>query len=448
MKIPVSSKKLVSTLHWLFNVVSSAAHRFYWDDCFSRAAALTYTSLFALVPVSYLTISMFTVFGVTDDKIDENLRWVIMQLLPQMEGENERLLSLQNQIIGYIETFTSNVSGLNQISVAILIFTCLSLLNTIESALNVVWRVSAQMNILTKLVSFWAVLTLGPLCLVLSVYSTAKLSTFEIYGGEVTSQLIRSSNVIAPFLVAWITLLAMFFKMPATKVQLRDAALGAGVSAVLFEILKRVFAYYVAEAVTYSKLYGVLATVPLFMFWMYLMWSIVLYGAEVAYQAGAIKILHGLKKYATDLGEIGGLLGLKILQVIAEKFSNGETPPSESDIAIATGSDPALVRTCLMVLEDGGFISSSGEGNHLRSLLKSPDKITVGEIFSSFFSKNYRQNIFSPVAGEMGDTIEPGLFISEIRRVSLKNGGDGDIRSWKLSDFVRVSGPTADRLPE
>ena len=185
--------------------------------------------------------------------------------------------------------------------------------------------------------------------------------------------------------------------------------LGALFSAVIFETLKRGFAYYVSLSTTYQTFYGVLVTLPLFLFWLYLVWVVVLFGAQVAYQAGSISVLSGLKKYASELGEIGGLLGLRVLLVIGERFSQGKPLPSESEIAVETGSDPVLVRTCLGILADANLITQSDPDSHVRSLKVAPEKLTLLEVTLAFRSKSYRTSTLnnpddSHIGGELNPT--------------------------------------------
>ena len=208
--------------------------------------------------------------------------------------------------------------------------------------------------------------------------------------------------------------------------------LGALVSAVLFESLKRVFAYYVSHSTSYQTFYGILVTLPLFLFWLYLTWVVVLFGAQVAYQAGSINILSGLKKYASDLGEIGGLLGIRILCVIGQRFSNGESVPTESEIAIETGSDPVLVRTCLEILASAGLITSADPILHSRSLTMSPDKLLLGNVIMAFRSKQYLEIMESKGISASGEM----KFLESLRNASRIVDPKLPVKNWTLADML------------
>ncbi len=420
-------RKVISSISWFNSVLFNAAYRFYWDDCFSRASALAYATLFALVPISALGLSMFSVFGMSSEDLNSTLRTILEQVLPPMQ--NIQLRQLQEQVFEALESFTLNVRALNVISIAALFFTAVALLNTIESALNVIWRVSSNLSILTKLTSFWAVLTLGPLFIAMSIYWTTKVKMLEI-ASDFGSVYALMQVYFVPISITWLGLTLLFYKLPAAKVTLGEATLGAFVSAFLFELIKRGFAYYVGLSSTYSTIYGVVATIPLFLFWLYLTWAIILFGAEVSYQAGAIHIMRGIRRYATDLGETGALLGLRILLSIGRSFRDGLPPITESEIAIDSGSDPVLVRTCLDVLANGGFISKADEETHSRTLLTQPEKITIGKVFEVFRSKKSRSAPQDHSIERVGDLLR------DIVTFSKSEHGAKKITEWSLEDLL------------
>lgn len=419
-------KRVLSSIGWFSSVLSSAAYRFYWDDCFSRASALAYATLFALVPMSALGLSMFSVFGMSSDELNSTLRTILEQVLPPMQ--NVPLKQLQEEVFQALELFTQNVRALNVFSIAALFFTAVALLNTIESALNVIWRVSSNLTILTKLTSFWAVVTLGPLFIAVSIYWTTKVKMFGI-SSDLGSVYSLFQVYVVPVLITWLGLSLLFYKLPAAKVSLAESSLGAFVSAILFELIKRGFAYYVGLSSSYSTIYGVVATVPLFLFWLYLTWAIILFGAEVSYQAGAIHVMRGIRRYATDMGETGALLGLRILLSIGRAFRLGLPPPTESEIAIDSGSDPVLVRTCLDVLSNGGFISRADDQGHTRSLLIQPDRITIGGVFEIFRSKKSRNDNDIHIE-RVGDLLR------DLVAFSKSTNSQRPVTEWSLNDLL------------
>lgn len=415
---------------WIWHVLISALAKFWWDDCFSRASSLAYTSLFALVPGAALVFGLFSGFNIDSNFVDQKFGSLLENLLPP--NEDVLLSNLKEQLLVYLKQLSDVVRALGLLSLPVLVFSGIALVNTIESALNVVWRVSSHRSIMAKIINFWAVITLGPLFVLLSFYWYARFTAVAAVDPSSIPVIFSVLDLIVPVLFITIALTIMFYKLPAARVSLSDACLGAFLSATLFEFLKRGFAYYISLSSTYQSFYGVLVSLPLFLFWLYLAWGVVLLGAQIAYQAGSISVLYGLKKFASELGEIGGILGLRILMVIGDRFQKGEALPTESEIAIETGSDPVLVRTCLGILCEGGIITASDPESHGRALRVPPDKLSIESVILSFRSKSSR---------EVDDKNKLGLkrdlrFLEVLKATVKLTDPKLSVEKWTLSDML------------
>lgn len=125
---------------------------------------------------------------------------------------------------------------------------------------------------------YWAVLTLGPILIGTAIAISAK-NIFMALGIE--EGIAPGWYAVWIFLLSWLVFTMMFVLVPNRRVQFRDAVVGAFLSAVLFELAKQGFVGYVSNA-NYSKIYGALATIPIFLFWLYIVWTTVLFGASLA----------------------------------------------------------------------------------------------------------------------------------------------------------------------
>ncbi len=423
----------------IFNIVTSAAYKFWYDDLFSRASSLAYTTLFSLLPLATITFAVFRGFDIDDGQLER----ILGTVLPP--NEDELLTNLKSQVFLYLREFGESVRALSTVGIGIVITSGILLLNTIESALNVIWRVTAEFSIIGKIISFWAVLTLGPLLIVTSVYWWTRFSMTGADDGFY-SPYFGLAGVLLPTAAIWAALTLMYYKMPATTVRLKDAALGALFAAVLFEFTKRGFAAYISISTTYKLFYGVLVTIPLFLFWLYITWVVVLFGAEIAYQSGSIKMLRGLRKYASELGEVGATLGLRILVIITERFVRGDEPPTEAEITVESGSDPYVVRTCLEILSDANLITVADTASHRRSLVRSPDKVTIGSVVAAFHSKSYRKACLkngstteSEAQTIRTELVEDDLeysFLTMIRDTGLRVGSERSVKDWTLRELL------------
>ena len=238
------------------------------DRCFEEAASLGYTSLLAMIPllaVAFGIISAFPVF----DQWSQKLQGFIFENFLPATGE---------QIVPYIDTFLDSISGLTLPGTIMLIFTALMLMVRIEVALNRIWRVDRNRTVLNRVVMYWAVLTLGPILIgaALALSAQKVLGVLGMEGG-----IPPGVHRIGIFFLTWLVFSLFFVLVPNRKVRIKHALIGAFLSTVLFEVAKSLFVAFVSNA-NYKVIYGALATVPIFLFWLYIVWTVVLFGASLA----------------------------------------------------------------------------------------------------------------------------------------------------------------------
>lgn len=265
--------RLAETLRALPQVMLYAGKRFTKDSCARSAAALSYSSLLALVPLLTIALTVLSAFPAFSNARIELQTLVFENFLPDAGVE------ISDQLTSFIDNATQT-TGIGVIALAV---TALLLLSTINSALNAIWRVADQRSLFLKLLVYWALLTLGPLMigasLTLSSYGFAMVEWSGIDGYT------RNFFDVTRFLPAILSTSAftlLYLVVPNRPVRFRHALGGAVVAAFLFEVLKKGFALYLTHFPSYQALYGALAAVPIFLLWMYLSWAVILFGAEIA----------------------------------------------------------------------------------------------------------------------------------------------------------------------
>lgn len=246
------------------------ASRFSSDKCLRIAASLSYTSLLALVPMLAISLSILSAFPVFNEARD-GIQALIFENFAPNTGE---------ALTDYIQTFIRNTAGLTAIGIVGLAATAVMLLATIEDALNTIFRVEKKRPFVGRLLVFWAVLTMGPLLMGASFsLSSYFYALAQVLDQEVASGLTTLVRDLVPVILSATGFAIMYVFMPNRPVKLRHAAVGALVAATMFELLKTGFTSVVIGGGTYSTIYGAMATVPIFLVWMYVSWTVVLFGA-------------------------------------------------------------------------------------------------------------------------------------------------------------------------
>jgi membrane protein len=251
--------------------------RFRLDRCKDTAAALTYMSLFALVPlltVLYTMASAVPAFQGLEESIQDLL---FENLVPETSADIEQ----------YLEDFSQQAKNLTGFGLAFIGATAILMLRNIEMTFNRIWRTQDNRSPVSSFLLYWAVLSLAPLTLGLALGISAYLASFAAYFESVDvigagSALLR----LAPILLSAIGFTLVYAAVPNCRVPLRHAFVGGLAAAVVFNVARALFTSLVAGS-SITFIYGAFAAVPLFLLWIFISWNIVLLGAILVHSLSA-----------------------------------------------------------------------------------------------------------------------------------------------------------------
>lgn len=245
--------------------------RFFADGCPKIAGALSYSTLLAILPLFAIAFSLLSHLPGFGSYYDDVLGFVLANFLPGagLEISDQFGLLLEN---------AQKVTG---VGILALVVTAYLMLVTLNSAFSGIWRATPRTSLLRRLVMQWIIVTLWPLpvalSLTLSSYGFAALRWFNI---EDDSRLFGLTEVF-PFLLAMLAFAILYIAVSPRRIAWTHALAGAAVAAALFELLRWGFGLYLENFASYEAIYGTLATIPIFLVWVFLCWAVILIGAEV-----------------------------------------------------------------------------------------------------------------------------------------------------------------------
>lgn len=256
-----------------FSFLWYVLRRFNADDGLMVASSLTYTSLLGLVPILAIFLAVLGAFPAFDEIRDQAKDFLLAPLVPEAGAAAREQITI----------FLSNTRELTAVGVLGLAVTAFILLWTIESAFNTIWRVVEPRTWGTRLLAFWTILTLTPILMGTSVSVGdwfERKTEVEIVG--IFWRLLHAVPALIPLAMEAVVFSLLFWIIPHRRIRLRHSIAGGAVAAVLFEILKYGFGFYLGLTDPYRIVYGALATIPIFLLWIYLSWCMILFGAEFA----------------------------------------------------------------------------------------------------------------------------------------------------------------------
>lgn len=233
------------------------------------AAALTYVTLFAIVPLMTVTYSMFSIIPAFQDLGDQLQQMIFVHLLPEAGQE----------LVGYLQDFSKQARNLTIVGVLFLVGSAYVMLTEIEQNFNIIWGGLRGRKGVANFLLYWAVLSLGPLLLgvglAMSTYLVSLRLVMDAYDGL---GLIALVFKVAPMLLTVAAFTLLFITVPNCKVPFTHGLIGGVVTALVFELLKVLFTLVVKNT-SVTLIYGAFAIVPLFLLWVNLIWTVILGGA-------------------------------------------------------------------------------------------------------------------------------------------------------------------------
>ncbi|HYE02263.1 MAG TPA: YhjD/YihY/BrkB family envelope integrity protein [Phycisphaerales bacterium] len=413
---------VVDFLHWWWQAIMS-------DSLTRMAAALTYRTIFSLIPILVLGLVVLRMFRDTDELVRELMGRIVAYLglenivTPADPAAGPVAGPQRSSAADWVQDLAARVQQVNfqaisVVGVMVLAYAAIGLLVELERDFNQVYGVARGRSWVRRAQQYWFTITLGPIFLWASFWVEDQFRSnvtrvAERSGLGTQSMFVQALGFLATVVISWMMLLLIYISVPNTKVRLKPALLGALSAAVLWEISKRLFTAYLGFATTTVTLYGSLALIPLSLMWIYATWLVVLAGLSVTYA-----LQHGVMPRGAASGAeamrplvISPTVALDIQTAVAEQFARGKVP-SAAWLAHHTGIEERIVRRVLGRLVARGLLRRVGEPGRTEGYVlgRPADAIDAAEVLEVGFG------LSAPSGG--GSSSERAL-LDELRAAQL-----------------------------
>jgi len=321
------------------------------NDGLEVAKSLTYTSLFAVVPLLTLIVSILAVFPSFQVFGAQVQEMIYQRLLP----------STGSELQGYLADFASQARNLTWVGALMLFATAYLMLVNIERTFNRIWGVSEQRKGLTSFMVYWSVLSLGPLLLGVGFAISSYVTSLSLFDRFTEFTQLEGQNLLLglfPVLLTTIAFMLLYVAVPNCGVRLRHALVGALTVALTFIVVKWVFSTFITKA-SYALVYGTFAAIPIFLIWLYTCWVIILFGANLV---RAIP-LYGSRAGSEDVHP--SLLLLALLHKFWEKQQHGSVLKVTELLAEKWPFRSVSADQLLSLLEDKRLIHALGDDQYV-----------------------------------------------------------------------------------
>ncbi len=365
-----------SRLGRMAKVFLAALREFENHNGFETAAALTFFTLLAMVPLLVVSLSVITQFAFSE----ESFYNLISQYFFPTPG-------LRKAILPYLQSFAANTGTLSIVGGFFLIITSLSLLNSVEGVFDRVWGVNRIRSLAQKFYSFWTLITLAPFLLAGALFLSSQIIVYPVLGTVLQIPIVEALlGYIVPYFLTFLATFILYQAFSPPDVKFRASIFGSILVTVLFQIARWGFALYLTRFATYRQIYGILWTLPAFFLWIYLCWIIFLVGAEIS---GAIQfnLAAREKKFGK---EYGGYEGLRLVMAVVRAFYSGKGPLPRAELERLMRAHPGILDEMITRLRENKIIAAVAGPEAAYVPARSPAALPVLDIISAVHGDPFR----------------------------------------------------------
>jgi membrane protein len=392
----------LTAARFIYALIRDFAH----GDLSMRAMSLVYTTMLAIVPLLAFAFSLLKGLGLHRD-LEPVLRGFLAPLGP-------RAAEISGQIIGFVD----NVSGfaLGSISVAIFLFSALSMAQKVESSFNFVWRVDRPRSFARRFSEYLSFILVGPLIMSVAMgftatlASTAAMSRLREVG--VIGEMFEALSWSTPYALIIGSFTFLYVFVPNTRVSLKPALIGGVFAGILWAGTGGLFTSFVVSLSRYEAIYAGFAIVLVAMIWLYLSWLILLLGAQLAFYVQHPEYLQLGQRALSASNATRERLALSTMLLVGRDFDKPDHGWRIEGVAAQLRVPRHLLEPVTAALTDAGLLTRTSE--HRLIPARDLRRISVVDILAAVRSSerdshHQADDQWNPTVATVADDVESAI---------------------------------------
>ena len=404
-------------------VVNLSVHSYLDRDLQTRACALTYRTVLAVVPALAMLFAIARGFG-----FQKLIQSELFRYFPAQRQALEDALQ-------YVENYLAQASQgvFIGIGLVFLLWTLISLMSDVEDTFNHVWGVTTKRSLQRKFTYYTALFLLLPVLMVcaagISIFMSDAVQ--HVFSVNAVSPVMHYLLAFMPTVISWIVFTAAYYLIPNTKVQFKGALFAGVLCGTLFQGVQWLFVSGQLYVSKYNAIYGSFAFLPLMLVWMQLSWLIALSGVVITYAWQNFDSFAYHDKAKGMSQDYSNNLSIAVLTLAIKKFKSHEQALTLKELVTEYGIPGPLAEKLLQGLQRAGLltaISQDGEeeGRSYQPAFD-PDDFTVNTVTEKLASQG--NTAFIPKADSR--------FAEMINRITtLREQQQAAVQDIKLLDLL------------
>lgn len=321
------------------------------------ASSLTFTTVLAIVPMLAVVLALFTAFPLFSEFRLALEEFLVNSLLPP---------TVSDTVMQYLNQFAAQASKLTAVGTIFLLLVSVMLMSTVDAALNDIWQVEQQRPLPQRILVYWAIITLGPVLAGASLWFTSYMAQQALLNVGHISSGMRFWLSFIPTVITCMAFTGLFVCVPNRQVFWRDALAGGLGTAIVLELMKSGFAYYITKFPSYTVIYGAFATFPIFLLWIYLSWLAILFGATVAATLPSLR----LRRWALQRQRGAAFIdAIRVIRLLHSTQGAGQPGRTARILGAQLHLNPAELQGVMHTLKRLGYVVSTQEKGRERWVL-------------------------------------------------------------------------------
>lgn len=361
-----------------------AVRGFQGEELQTKASALTYSTLLAIVPLLAVLVGIAKGFG-----FQGTVRQQLFDFFPGHELELSKAFE-------YVESYLAQAQGgvIIGVGLVLLFYTVISLISTIEDTFNNIWQVQKSRTWSRKIMDYSGLFLLLPVLLTtssgISIFMSTLRGTFldnYIFFTPVVEFILN----ISPFIMTILAFTAVYLLLPNTKVRFLNGFLAAVFAGTAFQFFQFLYINGQIWVSKYNAIYGSFAALPLLLLWLQVSWLICLFGAELSYASQNVRKFSFDRDSKNITRRYKDFLTLLIASLIAKRFAKGEKPYTADELSETYRIPIRITTEILYLLSDLNIIAETRYGEDDRIIYFQPaidiNQLSVGLLLTKIDEK-------------------------------------------------------------
>lgn len=416
----------------IIKTINLTVQAFLNRDLQIKSMAITYQTIFAMVPALALLLAISKGFGFQEI--------VEKELYTYFPSQSKAL----GAALGFVDSYLAEASSgiLVGVGLIVLLWTLISLLSNIEDEFNNIWDIKSGRNTIQKIKDYIAIFLLIPILMILSSGISLFMSStvLAVVPFAFLTPMVNALMELVPIVLTWGAFTLCFWLIPNTKVEFKFAMISGAFCAVAFEALQLLFLNGQIYVSKYNAIYGSFAFLPLMLIWLQLSWLLLLSGCGLTYSLQNVFSYNFFGNLTTIAESYYRKVLLVVTAVIYRRFHLGLPAPTRNSLSMTYGLPIRMVSGIADKLQKAGLIqmNDSRDGKDDPGLIPTTDtdRVMVKDVVTRVESAGMKD--FIP---EFNTTYKLALSeISDISERMYEAAGDKLIRD--LDIFVDIDEKT------